>query len=34
MFIPQIPDNILTDKIKEIVDLAGQLKDIRRFVFN
>ncbi len=34
MFIPQIPDNSLTDKIKEIADLAGQLKDIRRFVFN
>ena len=34
MYIPQIPDNSLTKEIKEIIDLAEQLKEKRRFVFN
>lgn len=34
MFIPEIPNNSLSEEIREIVDIAKKMDGIKRFAFN
>jgi len=34
LLIPDVPDNSLTEKVRQIIDLAKALHEKRRFVFN